>query len=173
MYKNIVNQTGKKRKHVVVGTPIHSSKGKVIGQVIGDTYQKDIVTGWILSRPFPSIASDICSLHEAERAGAVYAEFTDTLTGIVYRASLVKFWDLGKFINFGYGDQQTLGLEHYEHRRDPNFTSHMDAPEYADPTSTDDAEIKTLNIKSRATVGMRYKPGKQTPRQLALFSRWK
>jgi hypothetical protein len=159
-----------KRKHVIIGTPIHSSKGKVIGQVIADTYVKDIDNGCILNK-FQSIASDICSLHEAERAGGVYVEWTNTDTGVIYKTSIAKFWDLGKFINY-VSPQQMLGLSHFEHVRDPQITSHTEAPEYEDPNGTHDE--KPLEYKSRAPVGVKYtKNPKRTMKQLHMFGGWK
>jgi len=138
-----------KRKYAIVGIPMHTERGKVIGQVIGDTFVKDITTRHILDK-FNAIASDICTLHEAESAGAVYVEFTNTDTGVIYRAPIVKFWDCGFFIDFNYGKQQALNLSHFEHKRDPNQspTTDTDAPAYTEATET-----KPLVYKSRATVG--------------------
>jgi hypothetical protein len=157
----------KKRSHPIIGTPVHTSKGKVIGQVLGDVFVKDMTTAHILDK-FNAIASDICTLHEAERAGANYVEFTNTDDGIIYRSPIAKFWDCGKFIDFGYGSQQMLGLAHFEHRRDPNYESHTDTdPQGYTSADSTHAEPKMLFYKSRATVGVKFKKGK--PRQLDFF----
>ena len=161
MTRNIVRQKSKKRKHKIIGTPVHTSRGKVIGQVIGDVFVKDMTTAHILDK-FNAIASDISTLHEAEHAGALYVEFTNTDDGVIFRASIAKFWDCGKFINFGYGDQQMLGLVHFEHKRDPNHESQSDAPAYTEASTTD---VKPLHYKSRATVGVVWNGVKQ----LSLF----
>ncbi len=164
---NIARQ-GKKRKHQIVGTAIHSSKGKVIGQVIGNVYVKDIKNAHILEK-YHSVASDVCSLHEAEHAGAEFVEWTNIDDGVIYRASISKFWELGRFFNFGHGDQQMLGLKHFEHRRDPNFAIHPDVREHSEPTITNDDAVKPLDVESRAVVGVKFKKGKRTPKQLGLF----
>ncbi|NOH04683.1 MAG: hypothetical protein HND47_23285 [Chloroflexi bacterium] len=113
---------------------------------------------------FNSIASDIYSLHEAERAGAVYVEFTNTDDGVTYRAPICKFWDLGKFIDFGYGSQQMLGLAHFEHMRGANHppTTDTETPVYSEADTTD---VKPLKYTSRATIGV-VKNGVQ---QMTLF----
>lgn len=163
--RNSTSSKTQKRKHAIVGTPIHSSKGKVIGQVIGNVYVKDMTNAHILDK-LASIASDIYSLHEAERAGAEYVEWTNTESGVIYRSSIAKFWSLGKPFNFGFGDQQMLGLAHFEHIRASGETStHTDAQTYGDSDGTHD-EPKPLVYKSRATIGAVYGIG---ARQLSLF----
>lgn len=172
MTKNIVSHKSKKRKHEIVGTVIKVGK-RTVGQVIGLEYVKDITNRHMLTTP-PAIANDIQALHDAERAGAEYCVFTNTDTGIIYKAPISKIWDMGKPFNWGWGDQVMLTLQNWTQTRDPQLIAdQMDAPEYSDPTDTHAEDIQTLHIKSKATVGIRYKPGKQTPKQLALFSRWK
>lgn len=154
-----------KRKYAIVGTPIHANKGNVTCQVIGNVCTKDIISKWILDRPFPSIAIDVRSLHEIERAGGEYIEFTCTDNGIIYRSSVSKFWTLGKHINY-VGEQVALGLEHFEHLRDPNQSpaTDTDAPAYSEATET-----KPLVYKSHAVTGTHFTQGKQTPKQLRMF----
>ena len=166
MDKNIVA-----RKHKILGTVI-KVKGRIVGQVIGTDYVKDIKNSHMLTYP-PSIANDIQALHDAERAGAVYCVFTNTETGIVYRASIAKIWDAGRHVNFGYGDQQALTLSYWTQPRNPEYiASTSTALEYSDANGThieDESEIKPLNIKSRARTGTHYTKGKQTPKQLRMF----
>ena len=164
MYKKSLS-----RKHKIVGTVLKVN-GRTVGQVIGLDYVKDMTNRHMLANP-PAIANDIQVLHDAERAGAEYCVFTNTQTGIIYRASITKIWDMGKPFNFGWGDQIYLTLQNWTQTRNPNFTDSV-SPVYEDPTATDD-EIKTLHIESKATVGVRFKAGKQTAKQLALFRGWK
>jgi len=163
MTKNIVSQKSKKSKHEIKGTPVHTSRGKVIGQVIGDTFVKDMTNRHILDK-FNAIASDICTLHEAEAAGAVSVAFTNTDTGVIYCAPIAKFWDCGFYIDFGFGKQQALNLSHFEHKRDPNQspTTDTDAPIYSEAT-----EIKPLVYQSHAVTGSQFTKGK--PRQISMF----
>lgn len=152
-----VRKASSKRRHKLTGTPIHNNNGRRIGQVKNDVFVKDIISKWILQRPFPCIASDISALHEAERAGAVYVEFTNTETGIIYRASIAKFWTLGKYIDY-VGPQQALGLEHFEHRYDPSINqSQTEAQDYTEPSGTGD--VMPLHYVSHAPVGVKYEPG--------------
>lgn len=163
--KNCTLKTSKKQKrnYAIVGTPVHTERGKVIGQVIAGVFVKDITTRHILDK-FNAIASDICTLHEAESAGALYVEFTNTDDGVTYRVSISKFWEHGFYIDFGFGKQQALNLSHFEHRRDPNHESHTDtdAPAYSEATET-----KPLVYKSHAITGTQFTEGK--PKQLRMF----
>jgi hypothetical protein len=121
MTKNIVSQKSKKSKHAIVGIPMHTERGKVIGQVIADVFVKDINNGHILDK-FNAIASDICTLHEAEDAGATWVEFENIDTGVIYRAPISRFWEHGFYIDFGFGEQQALNLSHFEHKRNTPTT---------------------------------------------------
>jgi hypothetical protein len=161
MTKNSVTRQSKKHKYEITGTPVHTSKGKIIGQVVGDVFEKDIKTAHILSK-FNALASDISTLHEAESLGAVYVEFTNTDDGITYRSPIAKFWDCGKPIDFGYGSQQMLGLAHFEHRRDPNHESQSDSPAYSEATET-----MPLTYKSHAITGTQFTKGKS--KQIRMF----
>jgi hypothetical protein len=116
MNKVIVSQkTKKSKKHKNIGTLVHTERGKVIGKVVGDAFKKDKA---ILLSKFNALASDICTLHEAEDAGAVRVEFT-TEDGVTYCAPISKFWSHGFYIDFNYGEQQALNLCHF-HKQDPN-----------------------------------------------------
>jgi len=166
---NIARQ-GKKRKHEILGIVIKVN-GRTVGQVIDKEYVKDITDNHILKYP-PAIANNIQALHDAERAGAEYCKFTNTDTGILYRAPIAKIWDMGTRFNRGWGDQIYLTLNHWTQTRDPNITTTTTtAPEYSEPTATNDEAVKPLYIKSRAVVGVRFKKGAQTPKQLSLFGK--
>ena len=90
---NIARQ-GKKRKHEILGIVIKVN-GRTVGQVIDEEYVKDITDNHILKYP-PAIANDIQALHDAERAGAEYCDFTNTDTGITVPCAHLE--------NMGHGD---------------------------------------------------------------------
>ena len=165
--KSVLPQ-GKKRKHEILGVVIRVN-GRTVGQVIGDDYVKDITNWHMLATP-PAIASDIQALHDAESAGAVYCVFMNTDMGIVYRAAISKIWDIGTRFNRGWGDQIYLTLNHWTQTRDPNITQ-TTAPEYSDPTATNDDDVKPLNINSRALrpSEIKFKKGTKTLKQLSMF----
>jgi hypothetical protein len=162
----IIHGNGKKRKHRVIGTVIKVN-GRTVGQVVGDTFVKDIANRHMLTTP-PAIANNIQALHDAERAGALFCEFTNTDTGIVYRAPIAKIWDCGKEFNFGWGDQIYLTLSNWTQTRDPQFAqSESEAPAYSEPSDT--GEIMPLKYTSHAPVGVKY----EKATQLTLFGRRK
>lgn len=146
-----------KRRHKIIGTVI-KVKGRTVGQVIGADYAKDITNRHMLTTP-PAIASDIQALHDAERAGAMYCVFTNTDTGIIYRAPIAKIWDMGKPFNFGWGEQIMLAVQDWKQTRDPEYTepTDTDAQHYDEPSGTH--EVKPLVYKSHAPVGVRYEKG--------------
>ena len=164
MSKSIVSQKSKKRKHEILGVVIKVN-GRTVGQVIGSEYVKDITNRHMLKSP-EAIANDIQALHDAERAGAEFCVFTNTDNGIIYRVPIAKIWDMGKPINFGWGNQIMLTLQNWTQTRDPEYTSHTDAD--AQPHSeADTSEVKPLNFSSRATIGVKFEKGKV--KQLGLF----
>ena len=83
---------------------------KVVGRVVGDTFFKSIKKEHFLRKP-PAIAFDITSLEQAEQAGAVKVQVTDSDSGIVYRSSITHICKHGKCFNRGHGDQIFLVLE--------------------------------------------------------------
>lgn len=154
--KSLARQS-KKRKHKIIGTVI-KVKGRTVGQVIGVDYVKDFTNRHMLTTP-PAIASDIQALHDAERAGAVYCVFTNTDTGIIYRAAISKIWDVGKEFDYGHGRQIMLTLSNWQQSRDPKYTepTDTDAQPYGEPSGTGD--VMPLHYVSHATVGVKYEPG--------------
>ena len=167
MDKNIVSQS-KKRKYVILGTVIKVD-GRTVGQVHNGVFVKDVSSHKHFLHTPEAIAYTIDTLHAAQRAGAEYCEVLDTDTGIRYRAPIAKIWDMGKEFNWGWGDQIYLTLANWLQTVDPEFTSHTDAQEYTGETSTHEDEVKPLNIKSRAVVGVTFKTGTKTPKQMSLF----
>lgn len=145
-----LQQNGKTRKRKMSGTIIKAG-GRIIGKVIEGEFRKTIRSNWILRTP-PAIANDIQSLHDAERAGAVCCVFTDKDTGITYRASISKIWDMGFPVNRGYGEQIALSLPLWMQERGANHSpTHTDAPEYSE---ADTSDVKPLHYESKATVGV-------------------
>jgi hypothetical protein len=91
--------------------PIHASNGRVIGRVRGDTFWKSIKgSRHILQKP-PSIAFDVCTLDQAEQAGAERVQVTDCETGTIYRATTAHIREKGFAFNRGWGHQIALSLD--------------------------------------------------------------
>jgi hypothetical protein len=164
MTKSILQANGKKRKHEILGTVIRVN-GRTVGQVINGVYVKDITNRHMLKNP-EAIANDIQALHDAERAGAAYCEFKNTDNGIIYRVSIAKIWDIGKPINFGWGDQIMLTLQNWTQTRDPEYTAHTDTDAQAYGDSDGTHNVKPLHYVSHATKGAVYGKG---GKQLSLF----
>jgi hypothetical protein len=128
---------------------MYSCQGKHIGDVIGNEWRKDIRNDGMLNVP-PAIANDVQALHDAIRAGAEYFIARNTQTGMIYRASIAKFFDKGVPMNRGYGNQIYLVLSDFLQSRDPDFIqAETPAPE---ATVTD--EVKELKYTSRAPTGI-------------------
>ena len=170
MYNNLTpkseNTSRHKRKHTILGTVIKVGK-RTVGQVIGNKYVKDITNNHLLTTP-PAIASDITALQDAERAGAEYCVFTNTETGIIYRAAISKIWETGTRFNRGWGDQIYLTLPNWTQSRDSQFVNQTVTPAYSQPTLSD-CSVSQLHVESHMAVGIHYKKGKKTQKQLSLF----
>lgn len=163
MDKNSIHQ-----KHKIVGTVIRAN-GRTVGQVINSVFVKDVSKRKHFLHTPEAIAYSLDTLHAAEAAAAEFCEVLDTDSGIRYRAAIAKIWDMGKRFNYGWGEQIYLTLNNWTQSRDPNFTT-TDAPFYENPNATnDDEDVKPLNIKSRAAVGIKYTKGTKTLKQMQLF----
>lgn len=86
---------------------------KVVGRVLGDTFQKTIRKDHFLQKP-PAIAFDIDSLYKAEQAGAVKVQVTDRDSGQIYSALLSLIRSKGFLLNRGYGDQIALPMHEWK-----------------------------------------------------------
>jgi hypothetical protein len=137
--------------------------GRIVGVVVGNEFRKTIHTNWILRTP-PALANDIQALHDAESLGAVYCVFTNADTGIIYRVSIAKIWDMGFAVNRGFGEQIALSLSLWLQERDSNYENHTDTPAYTEDGTTD---IKPIAYKSHAITGTQFTEGK--PKQMELF----
>ena len=167
MDKNIVSHNGKKRKHVIYGEVIKVN-GRTVGQVYNGVFVKDVSSRKHFLHNPEAIAYTIDTLHAAQRAGAEYCQVLDTDTGIIFKASIAKIWDMGKKFNYGWGDQIYLTVQNWNQSIDPNYSepTHTGAGEYADPTSTHD--IKPLKYRSHSTKGVVFNGVKV--KQLDLFA---
>ena len=164
MDKNIVSQKSKKRKHEILGVVIKVN-GRTVGQVIDGVFVKDVSSSKHFLHTPEAIAYTIDTLHAAQRAGAEYCEVLDTDTGIKYRASIAKIWDMGKPFNYGWGAQIYLTLSNWLQTLDPEYIStDTQAQEYTEPTDT--GEAKPLHYKSNSPTGVTFTKG---VKQLDLF----
>ncbi len=144
------------RKHKIVGQVIKVN-GRTVGQVIGNEFVKDFPNANMLKNP-EAIANNISALHDAESAGAEYCKFTNTDTGIIYRASIAKIFSMGKPFNWGYGDQIMLTVQNWNQSVDPEYSdpTNTDAQAYTEPDTFD---VKPLKYKSHAPTGVKFTPG--------------
>jgi hypothetical protein len=167
MDKNIVAVKSKKRKHEILGQVIKAN-GRTVGQVIDGVFVKDVSKHKHFLHTPEAIAYSLDALHAAERAGAEYLDVLDTDTNTHYRASLAMMWDKGEPFNRGWGDQIYLTLSHWQTSADPNHSpTETVTPEYSEPSGTHD--VKPLNYKSRAAVGVKHAKGTKTLKQMYLF----
>lgn len=142
------------------GIAIYSGTRR-IGEVIGNEFHKTIKPNGFLTNP-PAIANDIQSLHDAERAGAVYCVFKHAVTGVIYRASIAEIWDGGFKLDRGWGAQIGYPLNRWLQSRDADFLGAIKQK------INRDANSKPLLYKSHAIVGVKRTEGKQTAKQLQL-----
>ena len=158
--------TRKARKHKIVGTVIKVN-GRTVGQVIDGVFVKDVSSSKHFLHTPEAIAYTIDTLHAAQRAGAEYCEVLDTDTGIKYRASIAKIFDMGKKFNYGWGDQIYLTLSNWLQTLDPEYISTDTDPQaYSEADGTH--EVKPLNYKSNAPKGVTFTKG---VKQLNLWGR--
>lgn len=89
---------------------IYAGNGKAVGKVLGDIFYKSFQGSKHLLRHPPAIASDICTIIQAQAAGATKAVFTDTETKTTYTAELSHILEHGTRFNRGWGEQIYLPL---------------------------------------------------------------
>lgn len=100
------------------GKPVHAANGRIVGFVRGTVLCKKVLEHrHMLKRP-PAWACDTTALVEAVAAGAKTIELYATDTNRVWVAPLVAFFQYGRLIDFGWGKQLALGLEHWTIRPD-------------------------------------------------------
>ena len=92
-------------------TPIYvRGRSTPIGHVTSGVFYKSIKASiHFLSRP-RAIAFDRSTIVDAENAGAVSVEVTDSETGTVYRAAIADIWRHSFDVHRGFGDQIAYAL---------------------------------------------------------------
>jgi hypothetical protein len=103
---------------------IFSCNGKSIGFVKNKVFFKSVRKSRHMLRKPLGWASDIESLEQAEKYGALHFQINDLETGKIFIANIQDFWDFGLRINRGYGEQIVLTLRFWEtFPREINFSS--------------------------------------------------
>ena len=102
--------------HFSTKTAIYA-QGRAIGTVRGDTFYKSIRGSAHILRTPRAIALDLGSLEQAEQAGAVNVQVTDTETGTVYRSTIEHIRRDGFELNRGFGAQIALPLDGWTETR--------------------------------------------------------
>lgn len=86
---------------------------QVVGQVKGDTFYKSIRASKHMLKIPPAIAFDVSTLKDAERAGAMKVQVTDSESGTVYKATIAQIWRGGFRVNRRFGKQIALPLQRW------------------------------------------------------------
>lgn len=93
-------------------TPIPIYVGaRVVGEVRGTTFYKNIRGSRHILRTPRAIANDIEALARAEAAGATHVAITDIETGITYRSTIEHIRQAGFELDRGCGRQIALILD--------------------------------------------------------------
>jgi hypothetical protein len=89
---------------------VWNDRGKVIGEVQGDTYVKKVRESKHMHRNPRGWAIDLNALLKIEQMGVENVEIIDTESGKLYRCKLETFWERGQMLDKGYGKQMLLLL---------------------------------------------------------------
>ena len=84
--------------------------GRVVGGIVVNTFRKHLCGSQHFLRKPPSIAFDVSTLQDAERAGAVNVLVIDDETGTEYRASIARIWERGFDVGARAGTSKQVGL---------------------------------------------------------------
>jgi hypothetical protein len=84
---------------------------KVVGEVVDNTFIKNLNSDKHFLKKPPAIAFDISSLNNASISGAVYVKINDTKTDDIYTASIKNIFRKGFEFNRGFGKQVALPLQ--------------------------------------------------------------
>jgi len=120
-------------------TPIRCN-AKIIGDVRGETFYKNLIASKHFLRVPRAIAFDVSSLTDAERAGARCVQVTDIETSRIYRQSIATIRAKGFRVARGYGEQIALALEFWN-RDDDN----------SDDDDAQKPRVEQLNFLERVT----------------------
>jgi hypothetical protein len=98
--------------------PIRANQ-KIVGEVRGATFYKNLVASKHFLRVPRAIAFDVSTLDDAERAGARFVEITDTESGRVYRSSIATIRAKGFRVARGFGEQIALAMDEWTRDGEP------------------------------------------------------
>ncbi|OQY87265.1 MAG: hypothetical protein B6D41_11825 [Chloroflexi bacterium UTCFX4] len=101
--------------------PIRANS-KIIGEVCGETFYKNVLGSKHFLRVPRAIAFDVSSLNDAENADARFVQVTDAETSRVYRASIATIRAKGFRVARGFGEQIALALEFWNRDAEPLVT---------------------------------------------------
>lgn len=87
--------------------------GRAIGRVTGRIFRKTITGSKHMLRSPKAIAFDVCTLDDAQRAGASHVSVTDSETGRTYCAPIDDVRRFGFPVVRGHGRQVALTLDRY------------------------------------------------------------
>ena len=88
-------------------------RDKPIGYVSGQFFRKTIVGSKHMLRSPKAIAFELCTLDDAEKAGATHVSITDSETGRTYCAPIATVRRYGFPVVRGHGRQVALPLDYY------------------------------------------------------------
>ena len=101
------------------GTPtICRADGRIIGEIRGDTFFKEIHDAHFLTTP-RGIASDVDALRQAKQAGAKYFCAHHVEADRDYIAPIARFFSRGIKVSRGHGDQLALVISDFN---TPDYT---------------------------------------------------
>ena len=83
-----------------------------IGHVAGGLFKKTIRKNHFLTRP-RAIAFDRSTLEDAEEAGALAVQVTDSDSGKIYSCAIADIWRRGFAVQRGYGAQIAMVMAHW------------------------------------------------------------
>ncbi|MBI3960243.1 MAG: hypothetical protein HY328_15630 [Chloroflexi bacterium] len=101
-------------------TPIFvRGRERPVGYVTGGVFRKSVrASVHFLTRP-RAIAFDRSTIEDAENAGALTVEVTDSETGNVYGCALDTIWRHSFDVHRGYGNQVALALPYWRVNNQP------------------------------------------------------
>ena len=107
-------------QHRGAAVPIYlPGRDKPIGFVSGGRFCKTITGSKHMLRSPKAIAFDVCTLDDAERAGASHVSVTDSETGRTYCAPIDDVRRFGFPVVRGHGRQVALPLDRYSVNGEP------------------------------------------------------
>ena len=91
--------------------------GKVVGEVVGNVFQKKVRGSKHMLREPKGWALDCQSLEDAVQVGAEVVELVDVETDTTYSATVARIHSKGFRLDRGFGQQIALALQHWSTRR--------------------------------------------------------